>query len=185
MLDTILNADLWFENYLLSIRAPFFLHLFNWITFFGSTVAIIVLTGIVGLYLFYSRHAKAHAIGLTTTIIGAAASSYIVKILVGRARPGGLIPSIIETSPSFPSGHATLGMALYGFLAFLLCKMYPKNTTLIVTGATLLILAIGFSRLYLGIHFPTDVLAGYLLGGLWVIIGIKIAARLPANDIVR
>jgi undecaprenyl-diphosphatase len=185
MLDAILNADLWFENFLLSIRSPFFLHLFNWITFFGSTTVIIAITGLVGFYLFYSQRSKAYLVGLIVTVIGASATSSVVKILVNRARPGGLIPSIIETSPSFPSGHATLGIALYGFLAFLLCKIYPKNTAAIVAVATLLIVAIGFSRLYLGVHFPTDVLAGYLFGGLWLFIGMKVVTHLKANDIVQ
>jgi len=186
MLTAVLNADLWFENFLLSIRTPFFLHLFNGITFLGSTAVIIAITGLsVFLLLFYKKRYRAYAVGLIATVIGASVTSYIVKLLVDRARPDGLISSIIETSPSFPSGHTTLGVALYGFLAYFLCKIYPKYTARIVTIATLLILAIGFSRLYLGVHFPTDVLAGYLFGGLWLLIGIKIVTLLKANAIVR
>lgn len=185
MLDVILTADLWFENMMLGIRTSFFLDLFNWVTFLGNTTTVITITGLVGLYLFYSKHPRVYTLGLIVTIIGAGATSYILKILVNRTRPDGLIPSIIETSPSFPSGHATLGMALYGFLAYLLCKTYPKYTAFIVTGATVLILALGFSRLYLGVHFPTDVLAGYLFGGLWLLVGIKVVTLLKSNAIVR
>lgn len=171
---------------MLGIRTPFFLHLFNWITFWGSSTVIVTITGIVVLFLlFYKKRYQAYAVGLIATIIGAGITSNLLKMLVDRARPSGLIPVIFEEfSPSFPSGHATLGIALYGFLAYLLCKIYPKYTALIITITTLVILAIGFSRLYLGVHFPTDVLAGYLLGGLWLLIGIKIIARLQANDIV-
>ncbi|MCX6787201.1 MAG: phosphatase PAP2 family protein [Candidatus Kaiserbacteria bacterium] len=185
MLNTILNADVWFENMLLGVRTPFFLHLFNWVTFFGNTIVVVAVTGIVGICLLLSQRFKAYAGGLAAAVIGASGASYILKILVGRARPSGLIPSAIETSFSFPSGHTTLAMTLYGFLAYLLCKLYPKNAAAIVTLATLVIFVIGFSRLYLGLHFPTDVLGGYLLGGLWLLIGIKITALLKRDAIVR
>jgi len=185
MLDAILTADLWFENMLFSIRTPFFLDVFNWITVLGSTVVVATVTAIVVIILLFSQRFKIYTTGLIATVIGASATSYILKILIDRVRPSGLIPSAIETSSSFPSGHATLSVALYGFLAYLLCKIYPKNTVLISTLATLIILAIGFSRLYLGVHFPTDILAGYIFGGVWLLIGIKIMTLLKTNDIVR
>ncbi|MDP2651866.1 MAG: phosphatase PAP2 family protein, partial [bacterium] len=178
MLSFILTADVWFENMLLSVRTPFFLQLFSIVTILGNTSVVIGVTGVTGLCLLFSKHDRAYVAGLATAVIGAASANYIMKILIERARPSGLIPSILETSSSFPSGHATLAVALYGFVAYLLCRLYPKNAVVIVTLATLVILAIGFSRLYLGVHFPTDVLAGYLLGGLWLILGIKITALL-------
>lgn len=185
MLGLILTADLWFENMLLGIRTLFFLHIFNGVTLFGNTVVVIGITGIVGMFLLFSKNYKSYAAGLFAAVIGAGATSYIMKTIIGRARPGGLIPSVVETSSSFPSGHATLAMALYGFIAFLLCKLYPKYTAAIVALATIIILAVGFSRLYLGVHFPSDVFAGYLLGGLCLLIGIKITALLKRNDIVK
>jgi undecaprenyl-diphosphatase len=185
MLSFILTADLWFENMLLGIRTPFFLHIFNGVTFFGNTAVVIGITGIVVMFLLFSKNYKSYAAGLFTAVIGAGATSYSMKTIIERARPGGLIPSAVETSSSFPSGHATLAMALYGFLAYVLCKLYPKHSAVIVTLATVIIFAIGFSRLYLGMHFPSDVLAGYLLGGPWLSIGIKVVALLKRNDIVQ
>lgn len=185
MLNYILAGDLWFENMLLGVRTPFFVHLFDGITFLGNTATVLAITGMVILFLSLSKNYKAYAVGFAVAIIGAGAASYAIKMLVGRMRPSGLIPSFIETSSSFPSGHAMFAMALYGFLAFLLCKKYTKHTALITALATILILAIGFSRLYLGLHFPSDVIAGYLLGGLCFIIGIKISALRIKNDIVQ
>jgi len=173
----LLAADEWVETMLVSIRTPAFLHLFKCITMLGDTVVVIAVTGIAGIALIFSRY-KAYAAGLFTAVIGASGTSYLMKEMIERARPDGLIPSVIETSSSFPSGHATLAIALYGFLTFLLCKRYPKIAALITIKAIFVILAIGFSRLYLGVHFPSDVLAGYLLGGLWLFIGIEIAALL-------
>ncbi|MFH1704466.1 MAG: phosphatase PAP2 family protein [Patescibacteria group bacterium] len=174
MLNAIISADIWFENALLSVRTPFLLHLFNWVTLLGDTIFIVSITGIVIIFLLFYKYNKAYAIGLVATVVGARGTSYIMKILIERARPDGLIPAITETSSSFPSGHATLAMALYGFLTYLFCKRYPKNSVIITAIAMLAIIAIGFSRLYLGVHFPSDVLAGYLLGGIWLLIGIKI-----------
>lgn len=174
MLNSILFADEWFENIILGIRTNSLLNAFNWITFLGETSVVIAITAAVVIFLFIFKKNKAYAVGFLTTIIGASGTSYILKTLVERARPDGLIPAVTETSYSFPSGHATLAIALYGFLTYFLCKRYPKNSVLIITLATLIILAIGFSRLYLGVHFPSDVIAGYLLGGIWLFIGIKI-----------
>lgn len=185
MFHLIVAADQWFENVMLAVRTPFLLQAFNWITVFGNTSTIIAATGVALIFLWFFTHHKAYAIGLATSIIGAGVMGYIVKMIVERPRPGGFIPSTIETSFSFPSEHATLAIALYGFLTYLLCKRFPKNASAIMTMAALAILAVGFSRLYLGVHFPSDVIAGYLLGGLWLLIGIEIAALLKRDGIVR
>jgi undecaprenyl-diphosphatase len=110
--------------------------------------------------------------GEPTTIVG-----FALKDLVRRARPDGLIPAIRETGFSFPSGHATGSMAFYGFTAFILCRLYPRYAKAVVTIAAVIILTIGMSRLYLGVHFPSDVVGGYLVGGLWLFIGIKAVQR--------
>ena len=178
-------SDAWFDNFLLSIRTPFILHIFNAVTLLGNTIVVVTITGIAGIFLLFSKQSKAYVAGLVAAVIGAGSADYIMKTIIERARPSGLIPSTIETSFSFPSGHATAGMALYGFLAYILCKLYPRHAPIIVTVATIVILAIGFSRLYLGVHFPSDVYAGYLLGGLWLLIGIEIVALIKRNDIMQ
>ena len=172
--SAIVAGDLAFENMLLGVRTAFFLQVFNAITYLGNTYVVAVVTAAAGIFLFLSRHSRAYLVGLAVTVIGAGTVDYIMKLLIERARPGGLIPSTIETSYSFPSGHATFALALYGFFAYVLCRAYPKHARSIVMLASVLILLVGFSRLYLGVHFPSDVLAGYLLGGLWLLIGIRI-----------
>ena len=172
----IVAGDQWFENMLLGVRTPFLLNVFGAITFFGNTVVVMGVAGIALLLLWSKRH-KAYAAGLATTLIGAAVTDYMMKVIIERARPSGLIPSVIENSFSFPSGHATAAMALYGFMAYVLCKLFPERKPVIVTAAVLIIGSIGFSRLYLGLHFPSDVLAGYLLGGLWLLLGIAVIKR--------
>ncbi len=172
----IVAADVWFENVLLSVRTPFLIHVFAWITLLGNAFVAMGIAGIALIFLLWKRY-KAYAVGLAITLIGAAATDYVMKAIIERARPDGLIPSMVETSFSFPSGHATAAMALYGFMAYVLCNLFPEKKTVLVTAAVLIIGSIGFSRLYLGLHFPSDVLAGYILGGLWLLIGIAAAKR--------
>ncbi len=177
MLQTIVSADMWFENLMLAVRTPLMVRMFEAVTFFGEPTTIIGFAGIVGLTLLYLPRGRAFVVGFVATLAGAAATGFALKDIVKRARPDGLIPAIHETGFSFPSGHATGSMAFYGFTAFILCRWYPRYAKAIVAATTIIVLAIGFSRLYLGAHFPSDVIAGYLLGGVWVFIGIKIAGR--------
>lgn len=183
MTTPIIAADQWFEELLFSIRTPFFLDVFNRITFFGNEFTVAVIAGIVMLFLLYFKVYRVYALGLAITLIGAGVTGHVMKVIVERARPSGLIPSVIETSFSFPSGHATVSMVLYGFIAYFLCILFPAKKLLVLTVAIMIIGSIGFSRLYLGVHFPSDVLAGYVLGGLWILIGMALIEKLNRKKI--
>jgi len=75
-----------------------------------------------------------------------------------------------ELSPAFPSGHSTMAVLVYLFVAYLLVEHLAdrQRGRLVLLAALLFTLVIGFSRLYLGVHWLSDVLAGYALGGLWL-----------------
>ncbi|WOD40221.1 phosphatase PAP2 family protein [Nodosilinea sp. E11] len=99
---------------------------------------------------------------------GGAVLSIGLKLFFSKPRPQ-LWPQLItEHTYSFPSGHALGSMVLYGFSSYLLVQYFPQWRGLIYGLATLLIGAIGLSRIYLGVHWPTDVLAGYAIGFLWI-----------------
>jgi undecaprenyl-diphosphatase len=181
MIISILAADQWFENLMLALRTPSLVRVFEGVTFFGSVPAIIVLAGITGLVLVSSRRNWSYLAGLVVSLTGAAATGYVLKVLVGRLRPDGLIPAIVETGFSFPSGHAVASMAFYGFLAFLISRRYPEYRKIVLTFAAIIILTIGASRLYLGVHFPSDVLGGYALGALWLWLGVLVTRKLSAD----
>lgn len=178
--SSVVMLDVWFENFLLTVRTPLLLGLFNLVTLLGNTLLVIGIAGVVSVILFFKSD-KFYIAGLATTLLGAATSAYLIKDIVGRARPGGLIPSMLETSFSFPSGHATAAIALYGFIAFLLCRHYSGKARTIVAAASIVIVVIGFSRLYLGVHFPSDVVAGYLVGGWWLLAGMWLTDTLQAR----
>lgn len=174
----VITADVRFEQLLLAARSVPLLEIFGWITLLGNTVVVIGIAALTSIAIFFYKIDRAYLVGFSSTLLGAAASDYFMKVIVARARPGDFIPSVIETSYSFPSGHATAALALYGFIAYALCRRYPKHARKIVATVTAVILAVGFSRLYLGVHFPSDVIAGYLLGGLWLLLGVTITDRL-------
>jgi len=108
------------------------------------------------------------AVIFAITCIGGAVLSTGFKLLFGKERPALWSQLITETSYSFPSGHALGSMVLYGFSAYLLVQRFQTYKWLIYGIATLLIGSIGFSRIYLGVHWPTDVVAGYSIGFLWL-----------------
>jgi membrane-associated phospholipid phosphatase len=95
-----------------------------------------------------------------------------LKLVFRKNRPQLWQPIITEKSFSFPSGHALGSLVLYGLIAYLLGNKYPQAAKLIYAFTVFLIAAIGLSRLYLGVHWPTDILAGYAIGFLWLMICI-------------
>jgi len=181
MIDLIIAADLWFENLMLAIRTPALLQAFDAVTSLGDAPMVAFVALITGAYfIFSSRALRPYFAGVAVSLVGALSCASALKVLIARARPDGLIPVIIETSYSFPSRHAVAAVALYGFIAFFLAREYPEHARKIAAAATVLILSIGFSRLYLGVHFPSDVIAGFALGGAWLLIGIWIVRKLQS-----
>ena len=111
------------------------------------------------------------------TCLGGLVLNIGLKQIFAKTRPE-LWPRLIsEHSYSFPSGHAIGAVVLYGGLAYLFAQRWPRQTIWIYSVTTILISAIGFSRLYLGVHWPTDIIAGYLVGGLWLFGCIQIAQK--------
>jgi undecaprenyl-diphosphatase len=130
----------------------------------GLTIAAI-LAFVVFLY-FHWRRAT---LWLVVTILGALVLDLTLKYAFHRARPTPFFVNLPRTY-SFPSGHALFSFCFYGVLAGLLIGRVQSRLVrnLIWTAAAILVAAIGFSRIYLGVHYPSDVIAGYLAASLWV-----------------
>jgi undecaprenyl-diphosphatase len=155
------------------------------LTQLGSTGAVIIVAGLtfaVGAAIGPWRHGLIGA-----AIIGLAAIGVeLVKAFMARARPDALDPIVVEHGFSFPSGHATLSMVAYGVLAVLVSRsrLPPAVRIGVIAGLTLLVFAIGVSRIWLGVHFPTDVLAGWAAGLVIVLAYARITrgvSREPAE----
>ena len=128
----------------------------------GTTVALIV-----GFLLFSRRYAA--ALFLAAASIGGASLNSLLKSLYGRTRPEEQLRLIEIDSLSFPSGHAMSSATIYLTIAVLLARMAekPREKIYIFAAALLLSFAVGFSRVYLGVHYPTDVIAGWAAGVAW------------------
>lgn len=118
----------------------------------------------VGLW-FYSHRTEAAAFVLNC--LGGAVLTIYLKMFFAKARPDLWASPLVEKTFSFPSGHALGAVVLYGFVAHLLGMRLPRHRNFFYLSAIALSLAIGLSRLYLGVHWPTDVMSGYIIGFLW------------------
>jgi undecaprenyl-diphosphatase len=139
------------------------------VTSFGSTVVVSCLAVLFGLYLLWRRQPY----WLTATVLsvfGGMGVNKLLKFVVHRARPHFNDPILSLTSYSFPSGHTMMATVLYGVLAAFLISKTPRRPwrVLIVAVAGCLILLVGFSRIYLGAHYLSDVLAALAEGLAWL-----------------
>jgi len=137
--------------------------------FIGSTVPVIVISLLTMLFLFLVLKHREELILFILVVGGSALLNVVLKRLFTRERP--TIHRILEeTGYSFPSGHAMAAFSLYGVIIFLLWKhIRPRwgRVLLLIFGA-LIIVMIGISRIYAGVHYPSDVLAGFLVSGSWL-----------------
>lgn len=153
----------WFHSYASPALDAFFITLTN----IGGIVGVIVVTGaLVGFYIY--KHRRRDALFLFTSVTGATAANLVLKAAFHRDRPSLWHQSVVEQSFSFPSGHAMASAAL---VACLICIYWytPKRYLTVVIGG-LFVLLIGMSRLYLGVHYPSDILGGWLVSSMWVFV---------------
>ena len=150
--DTIYNHLMFFRNDNLDVA-------FKFLTKLANTSTILVL--IIFLSCFLKK--KDYYL-LLTVILSTVGMNQLLKHVIRRVRPDHF-RMIVEKGFSFPSGHAMISIALYGYLIYLIYRRvsnkYLKLT--LISLLVLLILIIGCSRIYLGVHYPSDVLGGYLL----------------------
>lgn len=143
------------------------------ITRIGDPRTVVPLTIAIFGFLCWKRD-RLEANFFALNALGGAVLSYVLKLAFSKPRPE-LWPHLIsEKTFSYPSGHALGSMVLYGFLSYLLASLYPPHAKAFYWIATALIIAIGFSRLYLGVHWPTDIIAGYGIGFLWISVCITL-----------
>ena len=125
--------------------------------------------------------------GWVAAFAGAGILTSVLKNVIKRPRPIGAEQFLHGESFSFPSGHALGSLIGYGMLAYLLVLLVPRRRQklLVITAAGALIVAIGFSRLYLGVHYFSDIIGGYAAGLLWLsacISGLEVVRRRPVKE---
>lgn len=129
--------------------------------------AVVIPLAICGAIVTWLYHKQRLAVALIASVIALGGNS-LLKLAMRRVRPDTIYANSMHFKTfSFPSGHAFGSIVFYGLLAYLSVKYLPAPWSWVVAASlTTLILLIGLSRVYLGAHYPTDVLGGWLLGGL-------------------
>jgi undecaprenyl-diphosphatase len=154
--------DIKINDYISSFRTNTLNRIMEIVTFIANPIPLTILTIIFGLYFLY-RKKFGYLILLGTTMLVGLGVQYGTKILVHRLRP--LNPVIEATRFSFPSGHTMMSTIFFSILIYSLKdKINKKFKSLFITLIILIIALIGFSRIYLGVHWFSDIIAGFSIG---------------------
>jgi len=177
---TVIARDASLSSAVIAWRTPTLTVLARGVTVTGGTLVITILTTALVIALWRRRHA--FAVSAVVAIGGGALMANLMKDRFGRARPpaeNALIP--LPESLSFPSGHSMASLCLAGVLIYLTLRsgMLPASKAAIIAGLVVWAVAVGLSRVYLGVHWPSDVVASWLLGIGWLalLIGYSEARR--------
>ena len=158
------------HSYILNIRNDNLTSILTIITNISSAYALIVLS----ILLLFIIKDKKIPLYISLNLICSFLLNQIAKIIFSRPRPIG-INLIEESGFSYPSGHAMVSMAYFGFIAYLLYKKSPNKLikSILIISLFIIIFLIGFSRIYLGVHYLSDIIGGFLLSIVYLTIYIK------------
>jgi undecaprenyl-diphosphatase len=137
----------------------------------GGATLLWLLGGAATIFLVYIRR-RTEAACLAASVVGASVLNLGLKSVFHRARPD-LVPQLIDvTHASFPSGHAMISAAIYLTIGVSLAETQPRPAAraFLISFCVLLVVLIGASRVLLGVHWPSDVLAGWCLGAIWAVV---------------
>jgi len=165
------------NSWAVSIQSTAFTQIAKLIHYGFDTIALFIITLLVAVYLLY-KHYRNDALLLVGVMLGDFLIVAILKRLVHSARP--LNGIIQETGFSFPSGHAMAAVVLLGLLTYFIWQHFKSRNVKILSGVLFILisLVVGFSRIYLNVHWLSDVVGAYALGIFWGTFSI-VAFRLP------
>ena len=176
---TTLPFDIAVIHFIQSFQTDWLTSIMRGISNIGSIYGYLLIVPIVAGFLYFRTPYRFEGIFSILINLGIIFDP-INKCMVGRERPTDSVVSVLaqETSASFPSGHALSATIFYGFLLYLIISLLVKHKRVWVFILISTILLIGVSRIYLGVHWPSDVLGGYVIGAIWLTFGIYIYKKL-------
>lgn len=176
--EEIVHFDAQVNAALAPLRNGDLLHVFAKITHLADLPTLTAVVLVATAFLWADRRTT-YIPGLLLTVLGSETLTYAGKYAIDRARPDFLTFASAVT-PSFPSGHATGAMAVYGFIAYAIARNLPsaKLRFELTYWCAALIALIAFSRVLLSVHFTSDVAAGLLVGGFWLLAGFALTEYL-------
>jgi len=149
-------------------HSPFLTRMAIELTYLGTGAVVFMIVAVAALFLWHTEH-KHSARLLLAAVAGNIILNGVLKLVYHRPRPQVFDWQTVAVSSSFPSGHAMSATVCYGTVAYLVIRLQKHHWSRVLTGgaAVLLILLICATRLYLGVHYPSDVIAGILVGLAW------------------
>ena len=171
------NMDIKIYNFIISFKSEFNTYFFKIITFLCS-INFIALMCIISLLLTLIKKDKSYLLIIFVTLVSSVVN-LIIKNIIRRDRPDKINWLITESNFSFPSGHSMMATVFYGFLTYLLhrSKLNKSVKIIILIMVLFLILLIGISRIYLGVHYTSDVIGGFLWGSTLLILIIVLTKK--------
>lgn len=161
--------DEWIRALVHDIASPGLTSLMRSASFYGGP-SVLIPAGLVVAVAFVIKGWHRGALLVVVTLAGAGLLNVLLKLSFARVRPEAFFNYPLPGSPSFPSGHALFAASVFGGLAVLLTariESFPLQVCVWIV-SVFLILLVGGSRVYLGVHYPSDVLAGYAIAMIWV-----------------
>lgn len=176
LLEYILPLDLWFYDQIKPMIKEPFISILKVFTFLGEPKTVVVLAFLWGAYLWKNNPKEMRPFLLLLLL--SLSAIVLLKLIFVRERPD-ILRLIPIDGYSFPSGHSIISVSFYGYLATYFLEQRKKKKLWLALPFFVLILGIGFSRIYLGVHYFSDVLAGYSVGAC--ILGIVNLIRRKDN----
>jgi undecaprenyl-diphosphatase len=167
--EMIVDFDLTIIRGVQSLESPFLTTVMEFFTIIGSTQAVIVLCLLIILFLYKVLHHRKELILFIAVVAGSPLLNLLLKEIFQRVRPD--LHRLIEIGGySFPSGHAMNAFTVYGILTFLLWRhiFNRAGRSILLLFSAFAVFMIGTSRIYLGVHYPSDVIGGYFASGFWL-----------------
>ena len=170
--DTIVAMDFFVSQQMSMLSESPIVTFFILMTSFASTATTCLIVLLVSILCWIIRQ-RYILVGLLIATLGSTIFTFLSKLLFHRTRPVDIL--LFEQTDSFPSGHATITVALYGFLAYMAIRFSRNFATQVRIAAITIFfsLLIGLSRILLNEHYLSDVLGGYLVGTLWLMVAIS------------
>lgn len=173
-LEKTINIDTKFYNFIMKIKSDELTNIVKIITNLGDT--FIIITGIIICFLLFRK--KVYPILITSNILGVVLINQTLKHLIMRPRPD-FLHLVEETGFSFPSGHSMAAFGFYGYFIYLIniSNLNKKIKVILTSILSIIILLIGLSRVYLGVHYISDVVAGFIMSFIYLLLFITITKK--------
>lgn len=186
-LSIIKNNSVFFDETIISfiegIRNNTLTSICKVITYLGEAKIILIVAVLLGAYYYFVKKNKQRGILVVFNMVNVAVLNQGIKMLVKRPRPLNML--VEETGYSFPSGHSMISMGFYGLLIYFVNTSKLSKTKKIIYTIILsfVILAVGFSRIYLCAHYPSDIIGGYMITLSYLILFVMLFNKYIKKDI--